>query len=379
MSIVQLFNAIKREFSYNFGLGYAPPPESVTIEVDYNCMLRCQMCQMWNRDFKTLRIGDNEILSTHEMEGIIEELHSLGVKSLYFCGGEPFLRKDFLDIVKYCKSKGLYCSTISNGYLINSELAKQIVISGINSLGISLDSAHRELHDEIRGLKGSFDRAVEGIRLIKKYQREYNTELPEVFINTTISSRNFSTLPDVVELAKSLGVRRINFNYLSIVDDNTVERTNRAIGEKTIGLHTFSDIDPTYLLQDEQIDQLAIVMRDIKEKCGFEVTCDLDPALLNGNKDLLLEGKFPVSRCDIPWRSAMITPLGDVVPCAMFTDYKMGNVRETAFRKIWNNRRARSIRMLLGKNLPPICQKCCTVHRDTQPLWKRFYHRFLKQ
>ena len=112
------------------------------------------------------------------MEEIIAELRSIGVKSIYFCGGEPFLRKDFLDIVKYGKSKGLNCSTISNGYLINEDLAKQIVTSGIDSIGISIDSADRELHDEIRGTKGAFDHAIEGIRLIRQQQKEYNADFP---------------------------------------------------------------------------------------------------------------------------------------------------------------------------------------------------------
>ena len=377
--MIQLIKMAKRELSYNLGLGYAPPPESVTIEVDYSCMFRCKMCQLWTKDFKTSRIGNNKILSKCAMEEIIAELRSIGVKSIYFCGGEPFLRKDFLDIVKYGKSKGLNCSTISNGYLINEDLAKQIVTSGIDSIGISIDSADRELHDEIRGTKGAFDHAIEGIRLIRQQQKEYNADFPEVFINTTISSKNFFFLPKIVDLAKSLAVRRINFNYLSIVDHSTVELTNQVMGEKIIGFHTFSDIDPEYLLRREHIDQLEFVIENIKKMGGSEIKCDLDPALLSGNKELLLEGKFAVSRCNIPWKSATITPLGDVIPCAMFTDYKMGNIRELPFRKIWNNKRARIIRRLLSKGLPPICQKCCMVHMDTPSLWKRFYYKFLRK
>ncbi|CAG0941012.1 Antilisterial bacteriocin subtilosin biosynthesis protein AlbA [Candidatus Brocadiaceae bacterium] len=377
--MMQLIKTLKREISYHLGLGYAPPPESVTIEVDYSCMFRCKMCQMWTKDFKTSRIGNNKILSNCAIEGIIAELCSIGVKSIYFCGGEPFLRKDFLNIVKYCKSKGLYCSTISNGYLINEDLAKQIVISGIDSIGISIDSADRELHDEIRGMKGAFDHAAEGIRLIKQQQKEYNTDFPEVFINSTISSKNFFVLSEIVDLAKSLAVRRINFNYLSIVDHSTVELTNQTMGEKIVGSHTFSDVSPDYLLQKEHIDQLEVMMENIKKRGGSEITCDLDPALLSGNKDLLLKGKFPVLRCNLPWRSAMITPVGDVVPCAMFTNYKMGNLGETTFREIWNNKRARNIRRLLSKDLPPICQKCCMVHMDTPSLWERFSYKFLKK
>lgn len=336
--MIRLFRTIKREFAYTLGLGYAPPAESVTIEMNYNCMFRCQMCQLWTQEFKTARTGDNKIITEYKIKEIIDELCSLGVKSIYFCGGEPFLRKDFLTIVTHCKIKGLYCSTISNGYLIDSALAEQIVLSGIDLVGISLDSAKKELHDELRGTKGAFDHAVEGIRLIKKQQKKHDTPLPAVFINTTISSRNFSVLPEIVDLAKSLGVKKIHFNYLSTVDQNIAELSNRFFGEKIIGFHTFSDISQEFLLQEDQIHQLKSVLDTIKKHGGSEVACDLDPALLSGNKDLLLKGKFPVLRCNIPWRSAMITPLGDVVPCAMFTNYKMGNLREASFREIRNNK-----------------------------------------
>lgn len=180
---MQLLKVAKRDFLYSFGHGYSLPPESVTIEVNYDCMFHCQMCQMWNKDFKISRIGDNKILSRYEIEAVIDELSFLRVKSISFCGGEPFLRKDLLDIVKYCKSRMLHCSTFTNGYLIREDLAKNIVLSGLNSISISIDGAKSELHDEIRGFKGAFDHAVEGIRLIKKQQKEYNTDLPKVFIH----------------------------------------------------------------------------------------------------------------------------------------------------------------------------------------------------
>ncbi|HHT9106667.1 MAG TPA: SPASM domain-containing protein [Candidatus Wujingus californicus] len=72
----------------------------------------------------------------------------------------------------------------------------------------------------------------------------------------------------------------------------------------------------------------------------------------------------------------MICKLRYVVPCAMFTDYKMGNIREETFSEIWNNERTRHIRSLLSKNLPPICQKCCMVHMDTPSLVKKIYYKF---
>ncbi len=68
---MQLSKSVKREFSYVLRPGYAPFQESVTIGINYNCMLRWRMCNMWSEDFKKSRIGDNKILSKTELEGII--------------------------------------------------------------------------------------------------------------------------------------------------------------------------------------------------------------------------------------------------------------------------------------------------------------------
>lgn len=378
---MRLLKSMKREFLYNLGKGYALVPEEVTIEVIYDCMFRCQMCHLWTKDFKTKRMGDQKVLSRPEIEEVIGELSSMGVKSIHFCGGEPFARKDFMYLVRYASALGLRCSTFSNGYRIGKELAREIVQSGLNSLGISIDSADGEIHDTLRGVKGAFLKATEGVRLVRKAQKEYGVEAPELFINCTVTSKNFSGMQEMVEMANELDVRSIRFFYLSVVDKDTVERTNRMMGEEVAGFHSFAFISPEYLLRKEQIDRLEDVIERTKERCGPAIKCDIDPALLRGDRGLLQKGEFPVSQCQIPWRSAVITPGGDVIPCSMFTEYKMGNIRETGFKEIWNNQSARKIRKSLKKGLPPICRKCCFTHEGDQPLWKRIYskvHRRLK-
>lgn len=375
---MRLLNKSKEELLYHFGKGYAPLPKSVTIEVNYDCMFRCQTCQMWKNDFQPSRLGDKNPLSKLEVEEIIEDLFSLGVKSIHFGGGEPFLRKDFLSLVEYCKNRKFYCSTFSNGYLIGGDLAQKIILSKLDALHISLDGADRELHDRIRGVNGAFEHAVQAIRSINEKKKNHQTRFPEVFIHCTVSSINILKLPELVDLAKDLDVREIKFNYLSAVGKDIVEQTNRMIGEQVIGIHTFVDVSPTLLLQKEQIDKLGDIVKNLKKKAGPEIKCDIDPLFLNGDNHFLQMGKFPVSKCDIPWHSAIITPAGDVVPCSMFTEYKMGNLRVNSFEQIWNNKRARKIRRLLSKRLPSVCQRCCVVHKSIPSLWKRLYDHCLR-
>lgn len=373
-SIKHELKNIKEAF-INQVLGYAPLPTTAFIEVNYDCMLRCKMCKLWTSDFKKNRIGDGKVLTQIEMKKAIDQFALAGIKNICFIGGEPFLRKDLLALIKYCKSKALSCVTVSNGYLIREDLADKIVLSNLDILAISIDGSNSEIHDRIRGIEGAFDHAVEAIRLIKKRQKELNAELPDIAIACTVSSNNFLNLPDMVDLAKSLDVRQIRFQYISVVDKSTVEETNKMMGEKVTGAHNFVDIPSTYLATVEQIDKLEEVLEAVKKNAGNQVEIHLDPSFLTDDKSFLEKGIFPVWDCNEPWSRSYMTPTGYFMPCPMFSDYNMGNIREKSFKEIWNSKRARNIRKRLTKGLPPICQKCCVVHTGTQSKWKKLYRR----
>lgn len=373
-SITDEFKKVKSVFLHQV-LGHAPIPNTAFIEVNYDCMLRCKMCQLWTRDFKINRIGDNEILSQAEIKKVINEFASAGVKTIFFLGGEPFQRKELLDLIKYCKSKTLSCATVSNGYLIGEDLANKIVLSNLDILAVSIDGPNSEVHDRVRGVKGAFDHAVRAIQLVKKRQRELHTEFPNVAIACTVSSNNFLNLPDMVDLAKSLGVRQIRFQYISVIDRNTVEKTNEMMGEKVVGVHNFVDIPATFLVPKEQIERLEDVLEEIRRRAGTQVEYHMDPVFHTGDGSFLEKGTFPVWDCSEPWLRSYMTPTGDFIPCPMLTDYNMGNIRDKSFETIWNDERARNMRKRLTRGLPPICQRCCVVHSGAQSKWKKLYRR----
>ena len=150
------------------------------------------------------------------------------------------------------------------------------------------------------------------------------------------------------------------------------------MGETVIDAHTFADLSPELLLREPQLDAFENIIASVRKRAGTELRCELDPAFERGDKDVLKNGKFPVSACDLPWRSAIITPVGDLVPCSMYTEYHMGNIKDMPFQEIWNGQRARSIRRRLSKDLPPLCQTCCVVHENLPPLWKRVYSKLLR-
>jgi len=131
--------------------------------------------------------------------GIIDEIAAYAPLILVLSGGEPLWRADVFDLAERARSRNLRVALATNGTLVTPGIAQRIRDTGIQRVSISLDGADRETHDSFRGHAGAFDGAVAGLRHLK--EAGVSTQ-----INTTISHRNASQLPEILKLALSLGV-----------------------------------------------------------------------------------------------------------------------------------------------------------------------------
>jgi radical SAM protein with 4Fe4S-binding SPASM domain len=117
---------------------------------------------------------------------------------LVLSGGEPLFRLDIFELARYATSKGLRVALATNGTLVSRRVARQIVDAGIKRVAISFDGADAATHDSFRGVPGAFKAAISGFRNLKEFGMSLQ-------INTTIARHNAHQLPEVLELAKSLG------------------------------------------------------------------------------------------------------------------------------------------------------------------------------
>jgi MoaA/NifB/PqqE/SkfB family radical SAM enzyme len=125
-----------------------------SILVTYRCNANCKMCDLPLRGCKDLE------LPTNELKKLIDSFKELGVSSIGFSGGEPFLRKDIFKLIQHAKAKGLSTQIATNGFLLNTENITSIFESGLDSINISLDSSLPETHKEIRGVTDGFQKDV---------------------------------------------------------------------------------------------------------------------------------------------------------------------------------------------------------------------------
>ncbi|MCZ6769053.1 MAG: radical SAM protein [Acidobacteria bacterium] len=140
-----------------------PFPLTGQWELTCRCNLKCVMCYTdpFNRPEKI-----RQELSYEEIVRILDEIHQEGCLELIFTGGEPFARRDFLDIYTYAKRKGFLLNIFTNGTLITPKIADHLKTYPPSMIEISLHALTRESFDQLTMRRGAFGHCLEGIRLI---------------------------------------------------------------------------------------------------------------------------------------------------------------------------------------------------------------------
>jgi MoaA/NifB/PqqE/SkfB family radical SAM enzyme len=168
--------------------------------VTYHCMCSCPSC-LW-------RDNECEDVPLPDLQRFYAEAKEEGFVATAFTGGEPFLRKDLGDLVRFIKQEtGMSILVFNTGW----HLARRIdeVLPHIDMMIVSLDSAKPERHDAIRGLPGLFDRAVEGVRLVKQNYPDVSLQF-----NCCVQKGVADEIDALLDLAEGLGVK-ISFDVIT--------------------------------------------------------------------------------------------------------------------------------------------------------------------
>ena len=162
-------------------------------EVTKGCNLRCIHCRA-----TATELSSPFDLPTRTALNIIDQIAERANPILVLSGGEPLYRSDIFQLARHATEKGLRAALATNGTLVTKDAARRIVDSGVRRVSVSLDGADAATHDAFRGIPGAFDAAVCGLRNLKALGMSTQ-------INMTIARHNAHQLPDVLQLARSLG------------------------------------------------------------------------------------------------------------------------------------------------------------------------------
>lgn len=211
-----------KEILHHNGLFY-----SFHLDLTVLCNEKCVHC------YHTFDKYDcSKELKTKEVLELIDKIYEIGVFSITISGGECLLRKDFIEILDYIATKHMLVSIFTNGTLLTDELVKQLLNYPINIVSVSLYGNNSELHDSITQVKGSFDKTLAGISVLKKY--DINFEL-----KCMVLEKNISQMEDIRYFLRELADGRecrVDTFLFSKMDGNTDNFAEQATRDSLFNL-----------------------------------------------------------------------------------------------------------------------------------------------
>ncbi len=297
-----LVDKVKRQENTSKTVAESPVPKLISWNITLRCNLRCVHCYIDAREK-----ASKKELSTDEGKLLIDQIAEVSRPIIVLSGGEPLLRDDVFELARYGTERGLRMSMGTNGTLITDQTARKLKSAGIKKVAISLDSSTPERHDEFRGVKGSWRRAIKGIEACKRNNID-------VQINTTITQQNCDDVEDMILLAEKLGASAFHPFFLV--------PTGR--GRK------IEDISP--VMYEKMIRD--VLEKGTKYNLNVRPTCA--PQFMRIAEQMGLELKHQVRGCIAGLSYCRIYPTGEVTPCP-YLPIKLGNIRERTFKEIWFN------------------------------------------
>lgn len=172
-------------------------PFLVIWEVTQACDLACQHCRA-----NAVREVHPEALTTEQGKKLLRDVADFGrpYPLVVFTGGDPFKRKDLFELIAYARSQGLHGGVSPSATpLLTRENLLKVQEAGAQTVSLSLDGSHAGLHDQFRGVEGSFEYTRQGCEWVQ----ELGLKLQ---INTTVGRHNLHDLVEIATLVYRLKV-----------------------------------------------------------------------------------------------------------------------------------------------------------------------------
>jgi radical SAM protein with 4Fe4S-binding SPASM domain len=278
---------------------------SIKLETNTSCTLRCKMCYIAKEDVE---------IPFDSIVGVLHQIRSSGVR-LEILGGEPLLRKDIPEIVRYAKhvSQLPFISIYTNAIAATHELSRHLQDAGLDAAIVTLISHRKKVHDDFTGQEDSWDKTIQGIMNLK------HERIP-VYTFTAVHRENYLDVDTIHNFVKQdLGVHALFYQYIPQFKN-----------------------DPLMIAPE--------IWHSIKHRI-----------LMEGNrKHMELVRKFFMltgNACSGGNFVLTIKANGSVQPCPFISDLTLGSIYESDIWSIYQNR-YRTNHLQQFKKIPEDCLSC---------------------
>lgn len=293
-------------------------PYVVSWNLTYRCNLACEHCYL-DAGGKPLvedeAFADRSELTTAQCFKVVDDIAAFAPEAVtILTGGEPLLRRDILEIIRYASARGLFVVVGTNGVKITPTLAALLFKEGVRGLSLSLDALDPERHDRFRRVAGAWRNTVAGAGILRE------AGLPFI-VQTTVGAHNVNELASIAAFAHTqLSASVWNLYFLV-----------------PTGRGAFvSDISPDEY--DRVLSDLATIQKAyagkmlVNAKCAphFVKTLFADDAA----SPFLKTYSGGAGGCPAGTHYLGIRPNGDVTPCPYLPVFG-GNLREETLADVW--------------------------------------------
>ena len=276
-------------------------------EATLRCNLFCEFCGS--------RCGETDTsneLTAEEICGVFKDVaghYDASRIMINVSGGEPLLRKDLFDIMAYAVSLGYAWGIVTNGTLLTPETVARLDQCSLCTASVSIDGL-KEVHDDLRGRQGCFDRTVQGIRNLKSAK-----SLEHLMVTTVVSKKNIHQLAPLREFLKSLPIHSWRVC--------PVDPIGRAADNSGVQLN-----------QDEIRQMLDFIAESRRMGLPFQVTTSCSHYL--GQYEYLVRDQH--FQCFAGRQMGSVLANGDIFVCPNVPrrpELIQGSVRQDSFSRVW--------------------------------------------
>jgi radical SAM protein with 4Fe4S-binding SPASM domain len=294
MFLYELFNkTAKKELPFVAKIALTP-----------ECNLSCRHCYIGRQQGRILEVRD--------FKEIINQLARSGVLFLTLTGGEPMIYPGFWEIIDFARRCKFYLRVFTNGTFIDDKAAKDLAGYGVNEVHVSLYGHEWDMHELVTGVRGSFDKTVKAIQLLKR-------QGVEVQVKSSVMTLNREYPAEIESFCRGMGVK-CNISYL-------------------LSPRTDGDEEPCLLQYSDGLES--------------RTHSNYPP-----NSCAVPRGNTP-SPCPAGENSLFIEYDGTLYPCVNYR-YSCGNLTKTPLAQLWNSKEMIEVRT--GKVNPGQCASCGAIN-----------------
>ncbi len=331
----KVYHTVGGRLAKRLGLKRAPfLPTHIDVEPIDTCNFACDHCQVTHWTRKTTRLTTKRFISILRQLPMLRHVKLQGM-------GEPLLNRHLVEMLEESEKAGVPTFILTNGSVYPKNFAERLGSAVGTTIIVSMDGATAETFEAIR-VNGNYQKVVDNVA--DMVRRRGRSAWPGIELRSVVTLRNAHELPDLVRLAKRLGVDKLTATTL-LTDWGKDEM------EELI-----APIDVSRVLGDSVGgNEFVRESREVAAEIGMPLSIELGQRYSKAN------------RCPWPWQSTYIAANGDVVPCCVIADssvVKMGNVFDEPFADVWNNDRYRELRRRIASDdIPHYCRGCYGMKR----------------